>query len=160
MTNLYSVFVRYERYTDDDHDLYSYYNGEPPIVEDYLGSFGTRSAAEAVATKVKLDDYSVPEWDEDVWTNFAFVYEHRLNAPLDKNAVSGEGDRIRDTLYKMWKVSPAGLAHRASVEKQRRDTEARKESNLAAKKERVREMARVARVARAAKKAALVAESN
>jgi hypothetical protein len=160
MPALYSVFVRYEKNYEDGDDNYTCYNSyydNPVLIEAYIGSFGSRSAAEQVADQIKLPDYSVPEWNEDIWTNFAFVYEHRLGAPVEKDAVSNKANDISKHKYDMWKISPAGVAHTAAVERRAQKMEANRLASIEAAKERVRVKARAAR---AAKKEALVAASS
>jgi hypothetical protein len=160
MPNLYSVYVRHTKECDEDYG--NSYRQYTVSVDDYLGSYSTLAAAAEAANKVNISTYTcnIVHWDEDVWTNFVFVYKHKLNSPLDENLVGAEADRISTHKYEMWKISPAGVAHSAAAEKRIQDYKTQHNKNIEAEKERIRAKARAARALRAAKKAALTDASS
>ena len=157
MPALHSVYVRHTKECDEDYG--NSYRQYSVAVDDYLGSYGTRAAAEDAANKVDIATYTcnIVHWAEDVWTNFVFVYKHQLNAPVDPAMVQEEADRVSTHKYEMWNISPAGVAHRAAAEKRKQDYKTRHNEKIEAEKERIRAKARAVR---AAKKAALTGAST
>ena len=117
---MYSVFVRYN-VSCDDSSVYS-----ENIIECYLGSFGTRIAAEESAEKVDLTEYKYSECYrvdyagvDVVWNTFAFVFEHESNVLLDLEQVSKTADRVSREKKKAWDVSLVGIEHFARMAKQK-----------------------------------------